>query len=208
MRETYAPVLLARKTARLRKERNNPDLRSKLDKSIPTSRLITQSIVRPLKLLTLSPIVLLLSLYTSFAFGLTFLLFTTFPSVYGSKYHFSAGVSGLAYLGMGIGSLLGVVTFAFFSDSILKAQAAKDSHRREGEDTREKEGDASNIIKFKPEHRLILMAYATPVLPLGFFWYGWAADKGVHWIVPILGTSLIGVSSLLTPRLRRLLTTF
>lgn len=193
MRETYAPVLLARKTAHLRKETNNPLLRSRLDKGIPTSRLIAMSIIRPFKLLLFSPIVLLISMYSSFAFGLTFILFTTFPAVFGETYHFSAGASGLAYLGLGIGFFLGIVTFSTFSDRILKAQTAKESPAGATQGA-SKEDKNTTVRKFKPEHRLFLMVCLTPVLPVGFFWYGWSADAGVHWIVPILGTGLIGVS--------------
>lgn len=139
-----------------------------------------------------------MSFYAAFAFGLTYLLFTTFPSVYSIKYHFKVGVSGLAFLGMGIGFLLGVVVFAGLSDRILKAQTAKDLplvHINE-ETGEQKANSNTEAIKFKPEHRLVLMVYFAPVLPVGFFWYGWAAEKGVHWIVPIIGTSLIGVSAM------------
>jgi hypothetical protein len=40
---------------------------------------------------------------------------------------------------------------------------------------------------------LILMIAAGPCVPVGIFWYGWAADRGVQWIVPILGTVFIGI---------------
>lgn len=200
MRETYAPVILAHKAARLRKATKNPALRSKLDRGIPIGKLLIQELERPLKLLLFSPIVLLLSIYVAFCFGLTFLLFTTFPSVYSQKYHFKTGVSGLAYLGMGIGFLLGVVIFASLSDKILKAKAGND-HTPEESDTAPEENLESQEAKkdapefrYKPELRLFLMACVAPVLPFGFFWYGWSAEEGAHWIVPILGTGLIGVS--------------
>lgn len=204
MRETYAPILLSRKTARLQKETNNPALRSKLDRGTPPKVLIAQSIVRPLKLLIFSPIVLLLSLYTAFAFGLTFLLYTTFPQVFNEQYNFQAGTSGLAYLGMGVGFLLALVIFATTSDKLLKAKAAKEEPRSLENDTHDL-GDAINertqasgqvVLKFKPENRLFFMAYLSLVLPIGFFWYGWSADQHAHWIVPILGTGLIGIGSL------------
>lgn len=36
------------------------------------------------------------------------------------------------------------------------------------------------------------------VLPAGLFIYGWTTQYGVHWIVPILGTALIGFGSMIT----------
>jgi len=50
----------------------------------------------------------------------------------------------------------------------------------------------------KPEDRLILLVYCSPILPIGFFWYGWSAEAHTHWIVPILGTTVIGIGMLCT----------
>ncbi|KAF4610366.1 hypothetical protein G7Y89_g15754 [Cudoniella acicularis] len=44
----------------------------------------------------------------------------------------------------------------------------------------------------KPEHRLPLMLLGSVVLPLGLFLYGWSAEKRLHWIVPLIGTGVIG----------------
>lgn len=44
----------------------------------------------------------------------------------------------------------------------------------------------------KPEGRLKPMAWVMPAVPIGIFWYGWAAEKQAHWIVPIIGTALFG----------------
>lgn len=50
----------------------------------------------------------------------------------------------------------------------------------------------------KPEHRLPLMLLGAIVLPLGLFLYGWSAEKHVHWIVPIIGTAVVGFSFILS----------
>lgn len=176
MRETYAVVLLSRKAARLSKETGNLALVSKSDLGMTPKALFKHSLIRPLKLLLLSPIVLALSIFCAFIFGLTFLLFTTFPSVFEEQYGFSSGVTGLSYLGLGIGTIFGVVLFSALSDKMLKKQA--------------KGGE------MKPEYRLPLMVYFTPVMPIGFFWYGWSAQAQVHWIVPIIGTMFIGIGAL------------
>ena len=49
----------------------------------------------------------------------------------------------------------------------------------------------------KPEHRLPPMLVGAILLPVGFLLYGWTADKHVHWIAPILGTSITGISAAL-----------
>jgi MFS family permease len=141
-----------------------------MDRGLSPRQLFLRAIVRPTKLLVLSPIVLLLALLCAFVFGLLFLLFTTFPMVFEQQYNFSAGVSGLSYLGVGIGMALSLGVFASVSDKMHK-----------------KAGDSP-----QPEERLKPMMYVMPAVPIGIFWYGWTADKQVHWIVPIIGTSFFG----------------
>ncbi|RAO68927.1 uncharacterized protein BHQ10_004939 [Talaromyces amestolkiae] len=170
LRETNAAVLLEWKAARLRKETGNAALVSKMDRGLTPRQLFLRAIIRPTKLLILSPIVLLLSLLCAFVFGLLFILFTTFPTVFEEQYHFSAGVSGLSYLGVGIAMAISLGVFATVSDKLQKAV-----------------GDSP-----KPEERLKPIMWVMPTVPIGIFWYGWAAEKQTHWIVPILGTAFFG----------------
>lgn len=179
MRETYAPVLLEHKAAKLRKRTGNKDLQAKGRGNLSPLAHLGRGLSRPLKLLVLSPVVLLLSLYVAFVFGLMFLCFSTYSAVFIDQYHFSVGVSGLTYLGQGIGMITGLILFGALSDRILKARAAKE---HKGEMT--------------PEERLPLMIYFAPILPVGFFWYGWTAQEKVYWLAPIAGTSFIGLGNL------------
>ncbi|EXJ83971.1 hypothetical protein A1O3_04638 [Capronia epimyces CBS 606.96] len=178
--ETFAPVLLRRKArARARAQaKDEPEPATYVEKPDIGAEL-RRGIVRPLKLLVLSPIVLLLSLYTAFYFGLIFLLFTTFSTVYMDQYGWSTSISGLSYLGMGVGMGAGLAAQARLSDQFIRQRTAK------------------NGVS-KPEDRLVLMAIMSPSIPIGMFWYGWAADKQTHWIVPILGTVFIGVGMIFT----------
>lgn len=178
MRETFHAVLLRRKAETLRKQTGNMALRSKHQINVSATKFFVQSLLRPLKLLFLSPIVVSLSTFAAFVFGLTFLLFTTFPTVFEQQYGFGPGISGLSYLGFGIGMILGASIIGRTSDSMLKSKA-----RTKGN------GD------MKPEYRLPLMIYFAPSIPVGFFWYGWSAHEKVHWICPIIGTVLIGFGS-------------
>ncbi len=147
MRETFEPVLLERKAASLRKSTGNMELQARsFDKNRTPTQLLVRASMRPLQLLFLSPMVLLLSLYTAFMFGLIYLLFTTFPGVFEQTYHLATEISGLAYLGLGIVMIISIVLFAVLSDKLLHQP-------REG--TLE-----------RPELRLILMMWSTPVIPL------------------------------------------
>ncbi|KAI5865600.1 MFS general substrate transporter [Durotheca rogersii] len=174
LRETNAAAILKRKTERLRKETGNLKLTSKLDTKLPPRELFVRAIVLPAKMIVFSPIVLLMSLYGGMLFGLIFLLFTTFPSVFGEQYGFSPGTTGLAYLGLGIGFICGLLGFTTLSDKLL--------------------GQGGAAVK--PEQRLILMKWFAPITPIGCFVYGWTAYFKVHWIAPEIGTFIIGFGGL------------
>ncbi|KAG6002229.1 hypothetical protein E4U21_003320 [Claviceps maximensis] len=174
VRETYAPVLLQKKVNRLRRETGNVSLQSALAGDMTTRQLLARSFRRPLVLLFRSPMVFLSSLFIAVVYAYQFLLFVTIPGVFGSLYGFSVGTTGLAYLGIGVGLLIGNALFGHISDRMLLRGAAG------GE-------------KLKPEYRLPLMIPAAFCIPACFFIYGWTTYYTVHWIVPIFATSLLGI---------------
>jgi hypothetical protein len=178
MRETYAIVLLEKKAKLLRKEHNNQNFVSKFDAGLSSGTLLKHAIVRPFKMLFLSPVVIILSTYTAVVFAYLFLLFTTFPVVFQEQYRWGDGVAGLAYIGIGVGLVAALVMFSFLSDWLLKKQA----------------GDGP----MKPEHRLPVMKWTIFLIPIGLFWYGWSAQAETFWLVPIMGTSLIGAGAFCT----------
>lgn len=100
LQETYPVLILERKTKRLIKETGNPNLRSKLATDLTPKEYFKRAIIRPLKFIYGSPIVLLLSLYIAVVFGMMYLLLTTIPRVFQEQYGFGTGVVGLVYLGM------------------------------------------------------------------------------------------------------------
>jgi len=180
LRETYAPVILARKTKRLQKETGNENLRSKMDTGLSPKELLKRSLIRPIKMLLFSPIVFLLSLYMAVVYGYLYLLFTTMTGVFEKTYHFSPSNVGLAYLGIGIGMFGGLFITGATSDLIVKKLAAK------------------NGGVMKPEFRLPPMIPAGFAIPIGLFVYGWTARYAVHYIVPIIGTAFVGLGLITT----------
>jgi len=171
--ETYAPTLLAAKTKRLRKETGNVQLRSKFDTGESAKSIFRRAIVRPTKMLCFSPIVFLLSLYMALVYGYLYLLFTTFTYVFEDRYHFSTHAAGLTFLGLGVGNFVGLLIVGVWSDRYLKRKKAQGLE--------------------KPEYRLPPLIIGAFSIPIGLIWYGWSAEKMVHWIVPIIGSSLVGV---------------
>ena len=147
LRESYPPTILERKAKRLRKETGNENLKSKLASPLTPGALFKVSIIRPARMLVFSPIVLALSTYMAVVYGYLYLLFTTITEVYEDQYHFSQGSVGLTYLGIGVGSLFGVIIFGFASDRIVKAKS--------------KSGE------MKAEYRLPPMIPGSFIIPIG-----------------------------------------
>ncbi|KAF1838627.1 MFS general substrate transporter [Decorospora gaudefroyi] len=176
--ETFHPTILARKTAALRKETGNENLRSKLAQDLPPREIFIRAIVRPMKMLFRSPIVGLMSTYIAINYGILYLFFTTVAFVFEGQYQFSSSAVGLSYLGVGIGMIVGMVALGILSDKFIIKKQAK-----------------GNV---KPEHRLplFLTLPGAIALPIGMFVYGWTTYYKVHWIVPIIFTSLIGLGNL------------
>ncbi|CAK7201804.1 hypothetical protein SEUCBS139899_004519 [Sporothrix eucalyptigena] len=174
-RETYAPVLLERKAAQKRKETGNPNYYSKMQIKGTRSQILTGSMLQPLRLLLTEAIVTCLCVYIAIIYGVLYILFTTFTFVFEETYGFSARGAGLSFIAGGIGNLLGLVFASSISDRIVQRRKAS--------------GSAP-----VPEDRLslVLTVPSALLLPAGLLIYGWTADKHVHWIVPMIGTSIMG----------------
>ena len=130
--------------------------------------------MRPVKLLFLSPIVFLISLYMAVVYGYVYLLFTTYPRVFEGQYGFTNGSVGLVYLGVGIGAFFGLGLCGAVSDRLVKGLTARNGGTP------------------LPEYRLPVMFIGGFLVPAGLFLYGWTADKKVQYMAPIIGTGLLG----------------
>lgn len=172
-RESYGPVVLEQKAARLRKATGNPDLRSIHYTGKLSPQLFLSALARPLKLLFGSPIVFLMALFAATTYGYLYLMFTTITSIFEDKYGFSPGIAGLSYLGFGIGCMIGLVSTGTIANHIAQ------DHVKRG--------------CFTPESRLLPMMAGCWFMPAGLFWYGWSAQTDTPWIVPILGTGVFAI---------------
>lgn len=174
LRESYPYTILGRKTKRLRKETGNDKLRSALDTGRSPKDFFSLAIVRPSKMLFCSPIVFLLSLHVAIMYGYLYLVFTAMPTLFEEQYSFSTGSVGLTYIGLGVGSLLGLVLVGMTSDRLVTYLAVK------------------NGSEPKPEYRLPPVMVASILAPAGLFWYGWTAETNQHWMLPIVGVGFFG----------------
>ncbi|KAI8961163.1 major facilitator superfamily domain-containing protein [Daldinia sp. FL1419] len=189
LKESYAPVILEKKAAKLRKETGNDLLRSKLDAGLSPKDYFKRGIIRPFKMLFLSPIIAITSLYMAVTYGYLYLMFTTMTEVFQGYYGFSTSIVGLAFIGLGVGSLSGILAFSATSDRYIQKKAAEADAKAQA--TGQPKGG------MKPEYRLPLLPVGALLIPAGLFIYGWTAEYRIHWIVPIIGTAIVGTGNLL-----------
>ena len=155
-------------------------LRSALESPLTPKEYFLLSIIRPTKLLTRSPIVFFISLYIAICYGYMYLVFTSLTGLYEKQYGISTANVGLTFIGIGVGQFAGLIVFGSISDKMLKAQAKR------------------NGGEMKPEYRLPPLIIGAILMPIGLFWYGWAAQAKVHWIVPIIGTVWVGLAMMVS----------
>ncbi|CAI7649773.1 unnamed protein product [Penicillium glandicola] len=180
MEETYPPVILARRKAKILKTAaTNTVLKTPYEKPDQTlGQLYRNSLLRPLQLLRVQPIVQVLALFYAYIYGLMYLVLSTFTTLWEEKYHQPVGPASLNYLALGIGYFLGSQVCGFLADPIYRALKHKNG------------GDG------KPEFRVVLMFPASILAPVGLLWYGWAAQAVTHWIVPDLGIALFACAAM------------
>lgn len=123
--ETYAPVILVRKAATLRRQTRNWGIHAKQDEvEIDFTELLRNNFARPIVMLFTEPILLLVSLYISFIYGLMYALLGAYPVVFQGVYGMNMGVAGLAFVGLIIGELLGGVYILMIQNSYRTKLAA------------------------------------------------------------------------------------
>jgi MFS family permease len=178
-RETYAPPILYEKAMRLRKT-SNQDYHTEFELSNPKlSTTLWISLTRPYRLLTTQPIIQLMSLYLAYNFGILYIVLSTFASLWIDRYDQSASTSGLHYLALAI-------------DYTIAAQVGGPITDRIWRHLQNKAGGTT-----APEYRVPLMIPGALLIPIGLFWYDWAAEARVHWIVPDIGASVFGCGIIL-----------
>ena len=175
LEETYPPVVLVQKAAELRRRTRNWGIHAKQEEiEVDLRELITKNFSRPLRLLVTEPIVLLLSIYMAFIYGLLYLFLTAYPIVFQQTHRMNPGVGGLPYFGMVLGMLAA-------GGYVLSTQG---SYMRKLE--------ANNGIPI-PEWRLPPVIIGGVSFTGGLFWFGWSGHRAdIHWIVPTLSGLLTG----------------
>ncbi|KAH8102278.1 MFS polyamine transporter [Cristinia sonorae] len=185
LQETFAPILLARKAEKLRKDMDPEKANIRKIRTIYDTderhwrNIMAKALLRPFALFIYEPIIQLFGLYLAFVYGVLYLFLTTIPSIFEDVYHEETGIAGLHYLSFGLGLMLGAQLNMRFLDRIYKYLKGK------------------NDGVGRPEFRLPTMLPGVICLPIGLLISGWTARADVPWIAVDIGMFLIGVGIIL-----------
>ena len=177
--ETYGPVLLGNKAKKLCKAEGKVYI-SVMEKSHgkkKPSEIFGRALSRPWVLLFREPIVLVASLYMALIYGTVYMFMGAMPIVYNEERGWSEGTGGLAFMGIAVGTILGVA-YAIYDNS----------HRYMKLFT---SGAATAESRLPPA---ILGAFA---LPIGMFAFGWTNYPTIHWSISIILSAPFGFGCVL-----------
>lgn len=175
LEETYPPTILVNKAADLRRRTLNWGIHARQDEiEIDLKELLNKNFSRPMRLLFREPIVLLLSIYMSFVYGILYLFLTAYPFVFQKVHHMSPGIGGLPFFGMILGQVLAGITMLLQQPWYQRKLKA------------------NNNVPV-PEWRLPSVIAGGVAFTGGIFWFGWSGYRAdVHWIVPTASGILTG----------------
>ncbi|CAG8978441.1 hypothetical protein HYALB_00012608 [Hymenoscyphus albidus] len=183
--ETYHPVLLRSKARKMRKETGEEQWKApmeKTNKSIPKT--VALSLLRPMQLLFLEPMCLNLCLYSAILLGILYLFFGAFPVVFIGNHEFTLSQVGMSFLGILVGMLFGTATDPYWAKNYLRL-------------IKQREDATGEVGGSEPEYRLPPAIAGAFLVPVGLFLFAWTTYRSVHWIVPIIGSAIFGMGTVL-----------
>ena len=176
IRESYAPVLLRRKGERLARlnapeDRTTRSIRARFNifyKDLASR--IGPAMMRPIRLLTHRPVILIIAFGAAIDFGIYTLVLSTFASLWTKQYNQSETQSSLHYIALALGAFVCAQAGGRIMDYMWgRAKSA----RPDNEPT--------------PEWRIPYMIVGLIPGVAGIFWYAWSAEKHIHWAVVDVG---------------------
>lgn len=175
-KESHYPIILVNKAEELRRRTGNWGIRAAHEEfNLSFKEIMEKNVSRPLVLLFTEPIILLITIYVSFVYGILYLCLTAYPLIFQLGYGWTGGKVYLPYIAMVVGQVFACLWVLY----------------REKEYIRQVDLNGGKPV---PEARLPALIPAGIIFPLGLLWLCWSgnyADK-VHWAVPACSGIFIG----------------
>lgn len=179
LKESYAPVVLVGKAQELRRRTKNWGIHAKQEEvEVDLRELLQKNFTRPIRLLISEPIILAVTVYMSFIYGLLYLFLTAYPLVFQGVHQIRPGVAGLPFFGMVVGIFCIAAFIIWDNKNYIKKL------------------EANGGIPV-PEWRLPPVIVGGVLFAIGLFWFGWTGyTDSIPWIAPTLSGLFTGAGLL------------
>lgn len=177
--ETSPDHILYQKARRLRETTANNKFTTQAEQdsqNTTTKDIVRKVFIKPLALNFQGPIVLVLNLYLALIYALLFAALESYKLIFVGIYGFSSGEESLTFIAVLLSFQFGVALYFLFLYYYQEKKFTADG-------------------KLPPEQRLIPSFVTAFTVPIGLFWYGWSARTSIHWIMPVIGGSFVGISA-------------
>lgn len=112
--ETYTPTLMRARAETRRHKEKNWALHAKAEEEQISPRTIAQKyLFRPFAMLSMEPILLLVTLYMSLIYGIIYLFFEAYPITFTEQRKWSPAIGSLPFIAFMIGVFIGVAFIIF-----------------------------------------------------------------------------------------------
>ncbi|UKZ72033.1 uncharacterized protein TrAtP1_012970 [Trichoderma atroviride] len=180
--ETYEPILLQWKASHLRRLTGDKRYVSVAEiQHLPFSTRMLTAVKRPFIMTIQEPTIMLWTGYLTVVYLMLFGFLDGYTFVFQQTYNLSDGITGLLFLGIGVGLLLA----ALILTPLLYRWAKKEITKLQ---TEKPDGSA----RIPPEFFLWYALIGAPAIPISFFWMGWTAYPHVSIWSPVLASVLFG----------------
>jgi multidrug resistance protein len=124
----------------------------------------------------------------SITFGTLYMLNVSIQKTFADPpYNFKVIIVGLMYIPGSLGYVAASIVGGRWTDAIMHREARAAGRY-----------DESGKLILRPEDRMRENALlAAAIFPAGLVWYGWTAEKGIFWIVPLIANFFFGFGSMI-----------
>ncbi|QLL32999.1 hypothetical protein HG536_0D05210 [Torulaspora globosa] len=162
--ETYAPVILKKRAARLRKETGNPKIMTEQEaQGVDFKEMIRTCVVRPLYFAATEPVLDATCFYVCLIYSLLYAFFFAYPVIFNELYGYKDNLIGLMLIPILIGALM-ALAFTFWCESqylkLIKTRRAT------------------------PEDRLLGSMIGAPFAAIALWILGATSYKHIIWVGP------------------------
>ncbi|KAI1288669.1 major facilitator superfamily domain-containing protein [Xylaria venustula] len=166
-KETYAPTILKAKAARKRKETGDDRWWTRYDLNLSPLDIVKVNLTRPFILFATEPILWFFNLWISIVYGILYLCFVAYPIVFSDHRGWSPGLTGLSFVGIGIGTTIGIAGEPIWRRIIQAHPVDPVTGRR------------------PPEATARILAIGSVLTPIGQLIFAWTSLPPTHWAVSI-----------------------